>query len=89
MKPIMKSILKSYARGVIVAITPLLATHQTDIWAYVIAILAGVIAPALRAMDKKDPAFGMVAELVEAETNKLAKAHKTKIAKKKVTKKAK
>ena len=79
----MKSILKSYGRGVIVAITPLLATHQTDPWTYAIAILAGVISPALRAMDKKDPAFGMVAQIVEQETHKLAKAHQTKVAQKK------
>lgn len=89
MTPIMKSILKSYARGVIVAITPLLATNQTDIWLYAIAIVSGVISPALRAMDKKDPAFGMVADIVEHEVNKLAKTHKTKSAKKKATKKAK
>lgn len=61
----MKSMLKSYARGVLVAITPLLATNITDLRAYAIAIVSGVIAPALRAIDKNDPAFGAVADTVE------------------------
>ena len=61
----MKSMLKSYARGVLVAITPLIATNITDWRAYAVAIVSGVIAPALRAMDKNDPAFGVVADTVE------------------------
>ena len=83
MSPLMKSVAKSYVRGVLVAITPLIATHTTDLWAYVIAIFAGVISPALRAVDKNDPAFGMIADATEAELNKLAKASKKKVAKKK------
>jgi hypothetical protein len=86
MKPVMKSVLKSYIRGAIVAITPLLATNQTDPWMYAIAIVAGVISPALRALDKQDPAFGMIADVIDAETNKLLKATKKKVAKKKVKK---
>lgn len=84
MNTVMQSIIKSYARGVVVAITPLIATNQTDPWVYVVAIFAGVIAPALRALDKKDPAFGLVADAVEVELHKLAK----KSAKKKAAKKA-
>lgn len=61
----MKSIIKSYLRGVITAITPLLATSITDWRAYAVAIVSGVIAPAIRAMDKNDPAFGAVADTVE------------------------
>ena len=72
MSPVMKSVIKSYSRGVLVAITPLLATHITDLWAYAVAIFAGVISPALRAMDKNDPAFGTVADIVEVELNKQA-----------------
>ena len=85
MNTVMQSIIKSYARGVLVAITPLLATGQKDIWMYIIAIFAGVIAPALRALDKKDPAFGLVADVIEVELDKLAKKSK----KKKAAKKAK
>lgn len=68
-----KSILKSYARGVLVAITPLISINETDPKAYVVAIVAGVIAPALRALDKKDPAFGLIADVVDVELDKLAK----------------
>lgn len=73
MDSILKSVLKSYARGVIVAITPLITIHNTDPWAYVVAIVAGVISPALRALDSKDPAFGIVANVVDVELDKLAK----------------
>lgn len=78
-----KAILKSYARGVLTAIAPLISTGNRDKWAYLAAIVAGVIAPAIRAWDKTDPVFGVVAdELVKvSETKvkaKVAKADKTK-----------
>ena len=44
-------------------------------------LIAGLIAtagPAIRAINPKDPAFGMVADAVDAELNKLAKADKRK-----------
>lgn len=78
MSPIMMSVVKSYFRGVLVAITPLLVIGSTDIKAYVAAVGAGVISPALRAMDKNDPAFGKVADVLEIELDKLAKADKKK-----------
>jgi hypothetical protein len=40
---------------------------------YLVAIVAGVIAPALRALDKKDPSFGLIADVVDLELDKLAK----------------
>ena len=76
-----KAILTSYGHGVIVAISPLLAIRCSDLWAYLAAVVAGVIAPALRAVDKNDAAFGMVADALVAEANskvKVAKADKTK-----------
>ena len=48
MSPKLLAVIKSYARGVLVAITPLIVINETNIKAYVIAILAGVISPALR-----------------------------------------
>jgi hypothetical protein len=81
MSPKMLAIIKSYARGVLVAITPLLVIGSTDPKAYIAAIGAGVIAPALRAMDKKDPAFGKVADIIDLQVDKLAKADKKKTAK--------
>ena len=58
------AILKSYLRGVLIAITPLVTTKTTDGWAYLAAVFAGVIAPAIRAVDKNDQAFGRVADVV-------------------------
>ena len=69
----MQSLLKSYARGVLTAVAPLLTIRCTDVWAYVAAIVAGVIAPALRALDKNDPAFGMVADALVQEANSKTK----------------
>lgn len=69
-----EAMLKSYLRGVITAIIPVLTIRSTDVWAYVAAIVAGVIAPAIRAMDKNDPAFGIVADAaVEAVESKVKK----------------
>lgn len=80
---VMQSVLKSYLRGVLVAISPLIAAGADEPKMYIYAVIAGVISPAIRALDKKDPAFGMVANAIDAEVNKLAKADK----KKKATKK--
>jgi hypothetical protein len=44
-------------------------------------LIAGLIAvagPAIRAVNPKDPAFGMVADAVDVELNKLAKSDKKK-----------
>ena len=79
MSPLMTSIIKSYLRGVLVAITPLLVIGSTDPKAYIAAVGAGVISPAIRAMDKKDPAFGKVADAVDIEVTKLAKADAKKV----------
>ena len=81
MSPLMQSVLKSYLRGVLVAVMPLLAMNETNPKAYLIAVLAGVVSPALRAMDKKDAAFGIVADAVDVQVDKLAKADKKKKAK--------
>jgi hypothetical protein len=78
MSPIMKSVIKSYMRGVIVAITPLLMTNQTDPKIYLFAVIAGVVSPALRAVDKNDPAFGRLADQADVEIDKLLKAEVTK-----------
>lgn len=74
----MQSVVKSYLRGVLVAVLPLVTIGSTDVKAYIAAVGAGVLSPALRAMDKKDPAFGKVADAVDIELDKLAKADKHK-----------
>ena len=75
------AILKSYLRGVIMASMPLLAINETNPRAYLYAVLAGVVAPAVRSMDKKDTAFGRVADPVADEIDKLVKADKQKASK--------
>lgn len=86
MNPVMKSVIKSYARGVVTAITPLIAIGSRDVWAYVIAVFAGVIGPAIRSIDKNDPAFGMIADGIEAGIKKAAKKSAKKAVSKKKTK---
>ena len=71
-----KMVLKSYLRGVLVAIVPLVTTNCTDWKLYVVAVFAGVISPALRALDKKDHAFGLVDDVAKTEIDKLLKQSK-------------
>jgi len=49
-----------------------------DVKMIAIAGIAAVIVPAIRAINPKDPAFGMVADTVKVELDKLAKADKKK-----------
>jgi hypothetical protein len=68
----------SYARSFVVAAAALYGAGTTDSKTLLIAGLAAIIGPAIRAINPKDPAFGYVAELAEKETKK---ALKTKLAK--------
>jgi hypothetical protein len=80
-----KSAIESYIRSFVIAA---LVAYNAGISGVEDLIIAGLIAtlgPALRAINPKDPAFGLLADTVEAELNKLAKADKTK--KKKAAKK--
>jgi hypothetical protein len=78
-----KAIIKSYLRGVLTAVSPLLAIGCADKWAYLAAVVAGVIAPVIRSIDKNDPAFGVIADVLVTEANtkvkkKVAKPDTTK-----------
>lgn len=75
---VMKAVVKSYLRGILIAVSPLLAAEITNPKAYVFAALSAVLGPAIRAMDKNDPAFGKVADVVDVELDKLAKSHSKK-----------
>jgi hypothetical protein len=77
--------LKSAIRHFAVTAVALYAAGVTDIKALAFATAAAVVGPAIRGIDKKDPAFGLAADLVTAEINKLAKASKKKPAPKKKT----
>ena len=78
--------LKSAIRHFAVTAIALYAAGVTDIKALAFATAAAVVGPAIRGIDKKDPAFGLVADVVTAEIDKLAKASKKKPALKKKTK---
>jgi hypothetical protein len=78
--------LKSAIRHFAVTAVALYAAGVTDIKALAFATAAAVVGPAIRGIDKKDPAFGLVANAVTAEIDKLAKASKKKAAPKKKTK---
>jgi hypothetical protein len=75
--------IKSALRHFAITAVALYAAGVTDIKALAFATAAAVVGPAIRGIDKKDPAFGLVADVVTAEINKLAKASKKPAAKKK------
>ena len=68
--------LKSALRHFAVTAIALYAAGVTDIKALALATAAAVVGPAIRGIDKSDPAFGLVADVVTAEIDKLAKAKK-------------
>jgi len=70
-----KDILKSYARSYVVAVGAAYTAPGSDLGIEGL-LLAGAIAvagPAIRAIDKKDPTFGLVATVVDTELKKLEK----------------
>ena len=75
--------LKSAIRHFAVTAIALYAAGVTDIKALAFATAAAVVGPAIRGIDKTDPTFGLVADHVTAELDKLAKASKKKAAPKK------
>lgn len=79
----MKLALESYARSFAVAALTAYSMGARDVEDLVIAGLIAILGPAIRAINPKDPAFGMIADTVVLELDKLAKAEK----KKKATKK--
>ena len=81
----LQSALESYARSFLVAAVAVYSAGETDIKAIAIAGLAAVVGPAIRAINPKDPSFGLIADVADAEIKKLAK----KSAKKAPAKKAK
>jgi len=69
-----KAMLESYVRAFVVAAATYVANADGGVTLQGL-LLAGVIAvagPALRAVNKKDPAFGLVAKIVETKLNELS-----------------
>ena len=91
--PKLTAALASYGRSFLAAATALWATGNTDPKALVAAGLAAVLPVALRALNKKDPAFGLVANFalpeITKQINKILDDSKKKTAKKATAKKTK
>lgn len=71
MSPKIQAMLASYGRSFLAAATAVYATGNHDVKAIVIAALASTLPVAIRAINPKDPAFGVVAKIA---TDVLAKA---------------
>lgn len=69
----LKSALASYARSVLAAASALYLAGVTDPLDLAKALVAGLLPVALRALNKKDPAFGLVALAAEPYLAKLSK----------------
>jgi hypothetical protein len=69
----LRAALESYARSFVVAAIAVYSAGETDLKAILIAGLAAVAGPAIRAINPKDPAFGLIANAVDAEIKALAK----------------
>jgi Na+/H+ antiporter NhaA len=63
---------------VLTAVAVWVANPDADVKALVAGVVAAILGPTLRALDKKDPAFGLVADKVVAELDKLAKKSRKK-----------
>jgi len=59
------AIVKAYLHGLVVAVLPLAINGETNAKWYGIAVVSAVLLPALRALDKTDSAFGLVADAIE------------------------
>ena len=66
-------ILKSAIRHFAITAGALYAGGITDIKALVIATAAAIVGPAIRGIDKNDPAFGLIADVTDAKLKKIAK----------------
>jgi hypothetical protein len=78
-----KAMLASFGRSFLGAAIAVYATGNTDVKSILIAAAAATVPVALRAINPKDPAFGLVASLAEAELKKAATPKKKAVAKKK------
>ena len=71
----MKAMLASYGRSFLIAVAATYAVpnNDMDLKGLLVAGLIAVAGPAIRAVNSKDPAFGLVADIVDSELKKLAK----------------
>lgn len=83
MKPNQVQALKSALRHFVLTAVSLYLAGVTDLKALGFATAAAIAGPAIRGIDKNDPAFGRVADWVVVEIDKLAKKDTKKKPKKK------
>jgi hypothetical protein len=74
----MQEVLSSYALSFAVAVATAYSVGEMSVSNLLLAGLIAVAGPAIRAVNPKDPAFGIIADAVAIELNKLAKADKKK-----------
>jgi len=77
----LKAMLASYGRSFLAAASAVWATGNTDLKSVLIAALASTLPVAIRALNPKDPAFGVISKLVEEQIGNLAKKPAKKAAK--------
>jgi hypothetical protein len=73
-----KAMLASFGRSFLGAAIAVYATGNTDAKSILIAAAAATVPVALRALNPKDPAFGLLASVAEKELAKAATATKKK-----------
>jgi hypothetical protein len=69
----LKAMAASYGRSFLAAAVAVYSTGNTDVKSILIAALASTLPVALRAINPKDPAFGLVAGVLDAELKKAVK----------------
>lgn len=79
-KEMYKSALRHFALTAVAVYT---AKPDADWKALLAGVVAAIVGPAIRGLDKNDPAFGRVADWATAEIDKLAKKSVKKAVKKK------
>jgi hypothetical protein len=77
-----KAMLASYARSFGAAVIAVSATGNNDVKSVIIAALSATLPVAIRAINPKDPAFGIAAKVATDALAKLADAPAKKTAKK-------
>ena len=71
--------IKSFVRHFAITAVAVYTVNPDADWKAILAgAIAGVVGPAIRAIDKNDPAFGRVAEWAETEIKKVTKRSKKK-----------
>ena len=77
MSPKIKAMLASYGRSFLAAAIAVNATGNNDVKSIVIAALASTLPVAIRAINPKDPAFGIAAKVAADVLAKAAAPKKT------------